>query len=63
MRERHVEGAVGRTLTIDAVLTQIVALYPAENFAKMWLQFPVQRLPTTLGNEHNMIFAVPLTVA
>ena len=35
----------------------------AEDLSEMPSQFPVQRLPAALGNEHNMIFALPLGVA
>src|SRR6202521_6218245 len=35
----------------------------AEDLAAMPSQFPVKRLSAALGNEHNMIFALPLAVA
>src|SRR6202790_220925 len=35
----------------------------AEDLAEMPSQFPVKRLSAALGNEHNMIFALPLAVA
>jgi len=35
----------------------------AEHLSEMPSQFPIQRLPAALGNEHNMIFALPLAVA
>src|ERR1700682_2130038 len=34
-----------------------------EHLAEMPSQFPVKRLPTALGNEHDMVFALPLAVA
>jgi hypothetical protein len=35
----------------------------AEDLAEMRSQLRVQRLSPALGNEHHMIFALPLTVA
>jgi hypothetical protein len=35
----------------------------AEDLAEMRSQLPVQGLSPALGNEHNVIFALPLAVA
>ena len=35
----------------------------AEDLSEMLSKLPVKRLPAVLGNEHNMIFALPLAVA
>src|ERR1700686_2761357 len=35
----------------------------AEDLSEMLSQFPIKRLSAALGNEHHMVFALPLRVA
>ena len=35
----------------------------AEHLSEMLPQFPIKYLPAVLGNEHHVVFALPLRVA
>ena len=60
-RNRHVNVIRHQMTFFDPAFLLLCQL--AKYIPEVPPQLPVKRLPAALGNEHNMIFAVPLAVA
>jgi hypothetical protein len=56
-RNHHVDVIRHEVTLFDSAF--LLPSQPVEHLSQMRLQFPVKRLPAVLGNECDVIFAVP----